>query len=258
MKKLLLLLFIPSFIFSQEPNVITTFEFGSKPLKINELDVTLSYIDESPSPDYFATDFTLEPSSSVNYFSIGFMQDNFKEKFLMGLKADLFFKQMFGFNLDLSGGYLINANDNFKFGPKVDVTLFGIANKNIGELQNNTGYIQVNDTKFYDNEVKVSFQNVWFGLKPSFFAMFSPTKAFNVFANVGYSLNASLVNIGFSGEGFNENENTSATENLDADNLTFTINHPLGLEDPKKEAKFGFNGVNISFGIGINFNQLKK
>ena len=88
--------------------------------------------------------------------------------------------------------------------------------------------------------------------------MFSPTKAFNVFANVGYSLNASLVNIGFSGEGFNENENTSATENLDADNLTFTINHPLGLEDPKKEAKFGFNGVNFSFGIGINFNQLKK
>ena len=258
MKKLLLLIFIPFFIFSQEPNVITTFEFGSKPLKINELDVTLSYIDESPSPDYFATDFTLEPSSSVNYFSIGFMQDNFKEKFLMGLKADLFFKQMFGFNLDLSGGYLINANDNFKFGPKVDVTLFGIANKNIGELQNNTGYIQVNDTKFYDNEVKVSFQNVWFGLKPSFFAMFSPTKAFNVFANVGYSLNASLVNIGFSGEGFNENENTSATENLDADNLTFTINHPLGLEDPKKEAKFGFNGVNFSFGIGINFNQLKK
>ena len=258
MKKLLLLIFIPSFIFSQEPNVITTFEFGYKPLKINELDVTLSYIDESPSPDYFATDFTLEPSSSVNYFSIGFMQDNFKEKFLMGLKADLFFKQMFGFNLDLSGGYLINANDNFKFGPKVDVTLFGIANKNIGELQNNTGYIQVNDTKFYDNEVKVSFQNVWFGLKPSFFAMFSPTKAFNVFANVGYSLNASLVNIGFSGEGFNENENTSATENLDADNLTFTINHPLGLEDPKKEAKFGFNGVNFSFGIGINFNQLKK
>lgn len=258
MKKLLLLIFIPSFIFSQEPNVITTFEFGSKPLKINELDVTLSYIDESPSPDYFATDFTLEPSSSVNYFSIGFMQDNFKEKFLMGLKADLFFKQMFGFNLDLSGGYLINANDNFKFGPKVDVTLFGIANKNIGELQNNTGYIQVNDTKFYDNEVKVSFQNVWFGLKPSFFAMFSPTKAFNVFANVGYSLNASLVNIGFSGEGITENENTSATENLDADNLTFTINHPLGLEDPKKEAKFGFNGVNFSFGIGINFNQLKK
>ena len=258
MKKLLLLIFIPSFIFSQEPNVITTFEFGSKPLKINELDVTLSYIDESPSPDYFATDFTLEPSSSVNYFSIGFMQDNFKEKFLMGLKADLFFKQMFGFNLDLSGGYLINANDNFKFGPKVDVTLFGIANKNIGELQNNTGYIQVNDTKFYDNEVKVSFQNVWFGLKPSFFAMFSPTKAFNVFANVGYSLNASLVNIGFSGEGFNENENTSATENLDADNLTFTINQPLGVEDPKKEAKFGFNGVNFSFGIGINFNQLKK
>ena len=258
MKKLLLLIFIPSFIFSQEPNVITTFEFGSKPLKINELDVTLSYIDESPSPDYFATDFTLEPSSSVNYFSIGFMQDNFKEKFLMGLKADLFFKQMFGFNLDLSGGYLINANDNFKFGPKVDVTLFGIANKNIGELQNNTGYIQVNDTKFYDNEVKVSFQNVWFGLKPSFFAMFSPTKAFNVFANVGYSLNASLVNIGFSGEGFNENENTSATENLDADNLTFTINQPSGVEDPKKEAKFGFNGVNFSFGIGINFNQLKK
>ena len=74
MKKLLLLIFIPSFIFSQEPNIITTFEFGTKPLKINELDVTLSYIDESEFPDYFATDFSLESSESVNYFSIGFMQ----------------------------------------------------------------------------------------------------------------------------------------------------------------------------------------
>ena len=258
MKKLLLLIFIPSFIFSQEPNIITTFEFGTKPLKINELDVTLSYVDESPFPDDFDTRFSLESSESVNYFSIGFMQDNFKENFLMGLKADMFFKQMFGFNLDLSGGYLINASDNFKFGPKVDVTLFGIANKNIGTLQNNTGYIQVNDTKFYDDEVKVSFQNIWFGLKPSLFAMFNPTSAFHVFANVGYSLNASLVNIGFSGEGEVENENTSASENLDADNLTFIINHPLGIEDPKKEAKFGFNGLNFSFGVGINFNQLKK
>jgi hypothetical protein len=104
----------------------------------------------------------------------------------------------------------------------------------------------------------VSFQNIWFGLKPSLFAMFNPTSAFHVFANVGYSLNASLVNIGFSGEGEVENENTSATENLDADNLTFIINHPSGVEDPKKEAKFGFNGVNFSFGVGINFNQLKK
>ena len=80
MKNLLLFIFIPSYIFSQEPNIITTFEFGTKPLKINELDVTLEYIDESPSPDYFATNFSLEQSESVNYFSIGFMQDNFKEK----------------------------------------------------------------------------------------------------------------------------------------------------------------------------------
>ena len=258
MKRIFLFLFIPQVIFSQDPNIITSFEFGTKPLKINELDVTLSYVDESPSPDYFDTDFILESSESVNYFSIGFMQDNFKDKFLMGLKADMFFKQMFGFNLDLSGGYLIKLSDNFKFGPKIDLTLFGIANKNIGELQNNTGYIQVNDTKFYDDEVKVSFQNVWFGLKPSLYAKFNPTSAFHVFGNIGYSLNASLVNIGFSGEGEIENENTSATENLDADNLTFTINHPLGIEDPKKEAKFGFNGLNFSFGFGINFNQLKK
>ena len=258
MKKLLLLIFIPTFIFSQEPNIITTFEFGTKPLLINELDVTLSYIDESPSPDYFTTDFSLNSSKSVNYFSIGFMQDNFKEKFLMGLKADMFFKQMFGFNLDLYGGYLIEISEIFKFGPKVDFTLFGIANKNIGELQNNTGYIQVNDTKFYDNEVNVSFQNIWFGLKPSFLAMIKPTRAIHFFANIGYSLNASLVNIGFRGEGVVENENTSASENLGADNLTFTINHPSGIEDPKKEVKFGFNGLNYSFGVGINFNKLNK
>ena len=40
----------------------------------------------------------------------------------MGLKADMFFKQMFGFNLDFSTGYLIKPSDNFKFGPKVDLS----------------------------------------------------------------------------------------------------------------------------------------
>ena len=65
---------------------------------------------------------------------------------------------MFGFNLDIFWRLLI-ASEKFKFGPKVDVTLFGIANKNIGKLENNTGYI-LNDTEFYDDEVKVSFQHL--------------------------------------------------------------------------------------------------
>jgi len=60
MKRIFLLMLIPSVMFSQESNIITSFEFGTKPLLINELDVTLSYFDESPSPDYFATNFTLE------------------------------------------------------------------------------------------------------------------------------------------------------------------------------------------------------
>ena len=87
MKRIFLLMLIPSVMFSQESN-ITSFEFGTKPLLINELDVT-SYFDESPSPDYFATNFTLEPSESVNYFSVGFFQDNLKKVF-NGLKADMF------------------------------------------------------------------------------------------------------------------------------------------------------------------------
>ena len=90
------------------------------------------------------------------------------------------------------------------------------------------------------------------------FNLYFSTPAIHFFANVGYSLNASLVNIGFRGEGVIENENTSASENLGADNLTFTINHPSGIEDPKKEVKFGFNGLNYSFGVGINFNKLNK
>jgi hypothetical protein len=88
--------------------------------------------------------------------------------------------------------------------------------------------------------------------------MIKPTPAIHFFANVGYSLNTSLVNIGFRGEGVVENENTSASENLGADNLTFTINYPSGIEDPKKEVKFGFNGLYYSFGVGINFNKLNK
>ena len=50
------------------------------------------------------------------------------------MQHDMFFKQMFGFNLDLYGGYLIEISENFKFGPKVDFTLFGIHKIKIGNI----------------------------------------------------------------------------------------------------------------------------
>ena len=68
------------------------------------------------------TNFSLEPS----YF-IFQLQDNFREKHLIGLKFDMFYKDMFGFNFDFFAGYMLNIR--FKFGPKLDVTFLGIANK---------------------------------------------------------------------------------------------------------------------------------
>ena len=243
---------MPIIVQAQDPSLISTFEFGQKPFIVNELDISLTYLDESPSPDYFTTNFSLEPSSTVFYFSVGAMQDNFREKHLIGLKFDMFYKGMFGFNFDFYGGYMLNIGDRFKFGPKLDVTFLGIANKKIGEIQNNTGYIQVNDTRFYDEEVDVSFQNIWFGLKPSLFTSLKFNRSFSVYANVGYSLNASLVNINFKGDANDDNENTSASENLNAENLTFDITYPQNVQDPKKEAKVGFNGLYFSFGVSVN------
>ena len=256
MKNALLLFLLPSVIYSQA-SIITTFEYGNKPLETNELEIALTYEDESPVPDFVTDTFNLKASSSVNYLSIGLLQDNFKEKFLMGIKADLFFKDFFGFNLDLIGGLLIKPSDQFQFGPRLDVTLLGFSNKKIGNLNNNTGYIEVNNTKFYSNQVKLSFQNVWFGLKPSFFAAFAPNKAFNIFGHIGYSINASIVNIGFSGDDVNGDQ-ISAVENIDVDNLTFNVITPDNIENAKKESKIGFNGWYYSLGLGINFNQLNK
>ena len=109
---------MPLIVQAQEPSIVSTLEFGQKPFIVNELDISLTYLDESPSPDYFTTNFSLEPSSSVFYFSVGAMQDNFREKHLIGLKFDMFYKDMFGFNFDFFAGYMLNIRDRFKFGPK--------------------------------------------------------------------------------------------------------------------------------------------
>ena len=65
MKRLLVIIFTPLIVQAQDPSLISTFEFGQKPFIVNELDISLTYLDESPSPDYFTTNFSLEPSSIV-------------------------------------------------------------------------------------------------------------------------------------------------------------------------------------------------
>ena len=80
MKNALLLFLLPSVIYSQA-SIITTFEYGNKPLETNELEIALTYEDESPVPDFVTDTFNLKASSFVNYLSIGLLQDNFKEKF---------------------------------------------------------------------------------------------------------------------------------------------------------------------------------
>ena len=256
MKKILVFILYPAIFFGQEPSIITTLEYGNRPLKINALEIEFKYRDESPSPDSISTIFTLNPSQSVNYFSIGFLKDNFKEKYIIGIKVDMFLKDFFGFNLDFTGGYSIRPNSQFQFGPKLDFTLFGLANKEINTIVRNTGYIQVNNTRFYSN-VKVSFQNIWLGLRPTFFAIFQPTETINILGNIGYSLNASLANIGFSGRDI-DGEQTSAVENINVENLTFDIITPSGVINPKKKSKIKYDGWDYSLGIGIKFNHLKK
>ena len=81
MKKILVFILYPAIFFGQEPSIITTLEYGNRPLKINALEIEFKYRDESPSPDSISTIFTLNQSQSVNYFSIGFFKDDFKEKY---------------------------------------------------------------------------------------------------------------------------------------------------------------------------------
>jgi hypothetical protein len=213
---------------------------GVSMVDIKAGNVFMLYNDDSPAPDYFSNTFsfaaqTLVPKINLSYeIEIGYA--------LLGrAQIGLYISDPLGLNLDLGVGYELYLGA-FSIVPSIDLSLIGNY-FDLGTMKNQTGYIEVNDQKYY-NDVKVSMMGLSIGAKPGLSFNFQFSQGFKLRIFGGYTFTfLPIYSVKF--EDVNDSNKTSS-ENLSDPNFKFLVN---GVEQKTLPINFSgaFGGLEFIF-----------
>ncbi len=239
MKTKILILSILSTIQLYGQSSRVCFYAGYKPIEAEQSTVQFIYIDESPSQDFINT--TVEISDNTSAVDFGFSLEGAKWVGDLHMYAG----QLFG--IDMGGGLykpiqIGSSGKNF-FVPQITAGV-GLCRVNLGTIENNDVYIQVNDTKFGDYEnVSASVQNFYFFIKPQVGISFELDDKKDLRIILAYLLCANSPLINFSGK-LDDGTSTTESEDLDESNIYFLVNG-----EESHEAPFSSTGFEIKLAL---------
>lgn len=257
MKKILLTFFVlvitllsNGIAYSQYLNIFG----GAKLPEYKNTNIELGYLDESPAPDLFYSNTSLKKKA---YYTVGVSYDNFKHEKELYYNAigNVQFGELFGFELGVSAGYpfFLNTTKTLTILPTVSGG-FSYASKKLGQLVNNTVYIQVNSTRFADyTNVNVSLVKTDLFVKPSLNILWDITKKFQIRLTGSYEQDMNLNQfIEFSGKD-NSGKAVSDKEETNARNISYNING-----SPSSSIPLNIKGLEFKLGFAINFGKEKS
>jgi|GEM_PF-1553925 len=254
MKQFLVILVTIFCIQSTNSQYVTIFG-GVKPLNVKSSNIQLTYLDESPAPDYFTSNTTVNSSLVYN---LGASIDGFKhlKNIYYDLGANLFVgDQFFGLEVSASIGYplYITKKRNIALIPTFS-TGYGSSERKMGTMINHTTYIQVNSTKFQDfTNVNVNLQKSYIPLRPSLNFLFDASKKIQIRLIASYLYCVYTVNqVRFSGTD-NSGKTASDGEDFDAPNITYTVNGAQSKDSPIE-----IKGFEFRLGVSINLSKKTK
>ena len=227
---------------------------GVKSPDYKSSNIQLSYRDESPAPDVFNSNKNI---NNELFYSFGISYDNFShdKEIYANIIGNLYVGELFGVNLGLTIGYpfYVNRKKNISFLPALTA---GIAytNKDMGQLVNTTGYIQVNNTKFATGQnVDVSLAKTDFILRPNLSILFdvSPKIQLRLIGNYLFDINIKQF-IDFQGKD-NGGKYVSDNEEANASNISYYVNGSISEEIP-----FSIRGFELDLGIAVNLGTNEK
>lgn len=246
----ILCMFITNTSYAQYLNIFV----GTKLPEYKNTNIELGYIDESPDPDLFYSNTSL---SKKPYYTAGVSYDNFKheKELYYNAIANVNFGELFGIDLGASVGYplYLNSSKSISIVPCVTGG-FIYSRKGLGELKNNTVYIQVNSTRFADHtNVQINLAKTDLYLKPTVNILFDITKKYQLRLTGSYLQNFDLNKfIEFTGKD-NSGKEVSDKEDMDAPNLFYNIDG-----QPSSTIPFNIKGLEFKLGFAINFGKDKS
>jgi len=217
---------------------------GVKLIKPDNRDMTLWYVDESPSMDNCYRSVKQDGNLAIN-FSARYQDNDLNRKYHFFVEGQGYIGSINGLALNIGAVYISNYDSKVRIQPEI-AGVIGYCTKGLGEIENNDIYIQVNDTKFQDyTNVNVALRNIYFGIKPglSFIAKAGSDNEIGVGAS--FQLSGKIGMLAFSGAD-QEGNNVTETENLNADNVYFMV-------DGDKTDVIPYNPDGIELKVFFNF-----
>jgi len=226
-------------------------KFGTRYMNVDAADVDFYYRDESPMPEDISSELSIEDSNIAFDFALGLELEDLSG-WIYSTDIEFFFGEVDGLHWNLGAGRVIKKNEKFQLNLLGHLG-FGSGRLRLGDLQNRSTYIQVNDTQFYDNALTVKLRNNFVSFRPQV-TMVLPTSAGLFGLNpdefritLGYNQVIARSNrITFNGTDEND-EIRTAKEKLSEDNVSFRVN-----DRNTDDLPFSYNGPFFSIGLGFH------
>lgn len=220
--------------------------FGSRTIDTDPGSITINYVDESPSMDNIENTTEIKDS----YKNIG-IQLGYKWGKYAGLSHSILFDISLGENDGGLFSYSLGYNFPIKLGqtpllirPAMMVG-FGNFGFEIGQLENNAGFIQINGKKFYDKRLDVKLTSQVFIYGPEIDLMWMAGDKFQIYANLVYDL---------SSKNSKPSAEFSSTDSS-GDNTSLKINgdNPLVTYNDERLTTLPYDISGLRFTIGIAY-----
>jgi outer membrane protein OmpA-like peptidoglycan-associated protein len=193
---------------------------GVMPLTVKQAAIDFAYVDNSPSKDNLRNKIDLKQAGLAPGGQLGFdfATDNF---LLLRTQYQFARSSQAGFS-----GFLAGVGKGFgkegRFSANLDVT-FGSAFLKLGDLVQNDLFIQVNESRFYSEKVRIKFRNYFAALTPQISYDFNIAKGMSLRLAAGYSYSFNTKSsIIFKGEDDRE-KRVKGREKLTAPNVNFKV-----------------------------------
>lgn len=236
-----------------ESSIALRISMGHRNLVTDANSFSFTYTDESPSPDAMTiSDVKINGGGSGFALGAAIESDSRKRHHLEGF-AEYQFGAISLFYAGIGAGYNQNIGEKLCIRPKVQA---GYARSilDVGELHNESVYIQINETQFYDDKLDVKAKAHNLATTPQLEVFYRLNKKMHISLTGGYQFVKSLgkpyvefestENSDSNDDGSNDAE--SETENLDESNLYFTI-------DGKEVNKLPFSASGMSLNLSVGF-----
>jgi len=214
---------------------------GQMPLNLSRGNIQTFIIDDSPSMDQFSSNVFIESDNDISFLRLGFIGDNSDVNRTYGIFFDIGLgtQGVSKFEFEYNYGWQIGKGW-FRLSPQLGFVA-GNSNIQLGEMLQNDLFIEIGDTQFFSDAVKVSYRNLYIGASGRMNVNLSLGKKFGLSLYGGYTRGFSLSErIKFKGDD-EEGLPTKAIRTLPNDRTSFLINN----DDSNSDRLFDFSGIKM-------------